>query len=364
VRREGTATDLAEMMRLADALDEVDTLWPSPQANDLDPLSAPLEMNAICLRSSTKHIQDEVRTPDLVEPMLELYEAAADASLKERPLFSVTNCTIAPLQHDADMTEAGLKLCRRGVPIFILPMPQTGTTGPMSLLGSCIVSLAELLSAVVLFQLAQPGCALISGVGAATADMRSGLYLAGSPEVGLINLITLEMSRHYGLPTQATGISSDAKACNHQAGTEGMMSGLAAVLGGADSLIATGCFDGVQVQSLAKMVLDCDTIGMIRRFCRDDPIDETRALLDDIIEVGIGGHYLARRSTRQLHRSGEVWRPAVFQRGTWEEHHRSLVEDAVERAHELLRTHEVAPLPDEVRREVRRIIARCAARGR
>lgn len=60
------------------------------------------------------------------------------------------------------MTEAGLKLIDRGVPIFVLPMPQAGTTGPMTLLGTCILNMAELLSAIVLFQLARPGCALIS----------------------------------------------------------------------------------------------------------------------------------------------------------------------------------------------------------
>ena len=97
------------------------------------------------------------------------------------------------------MTEAGLKLVHRGVPIFVLPMPQAGTTGPMSLLGTCILNMAELLSGIVLYQLAHPGCATISGVGSAVADMRTGGYISASPEIGLINLICLEMSKYYGL---------------------------------------------------------------------------------------------------------------------------------------------------------------------
>ncbi len=363
-RREGTSRDLAEMMRLCDALDEVDTVWPSPQAGDLAAETQALEMNAICLRSTTKHIQDEVRTPEMVAPMVAIYEAAVGASLSERPVFSVTNCTIAPLQHDAEMTEAGLQLCRLGVPIFILPMPQAGTTGPLSIVGTCALHMAELLSAVVLYQLACPGCALVAGVGAAVADMRSGLYLAGSPEIGLINLICLEMSGFYGLPTQATGVSTDAKACTMQAGAEGMMSGLAAALAGADSLIAVGTLDAVQSQSLAKIVLDCETVGMIRRFARRQPIDPQDALLDDILEVGIGGHFLGRRSTRVRRRSGEVWRSNVYQRGSFEEsRERSLVRDAVEHAQEVLATHEVPPLNDEAEREIGRIIASVRSSG-
>ena len=357
-RREGTSQDLADVMRLCDALDEIDTLWPSPNAADLDAVTAPLLMNAITLRSSTKHVQDEVRLPAMVEPMLAIYEAVAGAPLAQRPLFSVTNCTVAPLQHDTEMTEAGLKLCRRGVPIFILPMPQAGTTGPTTVLGTSIVNLAELLSAVVLFQLAAPGCALVSGVGAATADLRNGQYVSGGPEIGLINLVCLQMSRFYGLPTQATGVSTDAKACDLQAGAEGMMSGLAAALAGADSLIAAGTLDAVQNHSLAKTVLDADTVGMIRRFCRSEPIDATKALMDDIVEVGIGGHYLGRKSTRALSRSNELWRPALFRRGPWEEYAaRPLAAEAAERARELIATHEVPPLADDVEREIDDIIA-------
>ena len=357
-RHEGTSRDLADVMRLCDALDEIDTLWPSPNAADLDPVTAPLEMNAIALRSSTKHVQDEVRVPEMVEPMLAMYEAVAGATLAERPLFSVTNCTVAPLQHDAEMTAAGIKLCRRGVPIFILPMPQAGTTGPVTVLGTSVVNLAELLSAVVLFQLASPGCALISGVGAATADLRSGLYVSGGPEIGLINLVCLQMSRFYGLPTQATGVSTDAKACDLQAGAEGMMSGLAAALAGADSLIAAGTLDAVQNHSLAKTVLDADTVGMIRRFCRPEPIDAAKALMDDIVEVGIGGHYLGRRSTRTLSRTGELWRPSLFRRGPWEEFAaRPLAADAAQRARELIASHEVPQLADDVEAEIADVIA-------
>jgi trimethylamine--corrinoid protein Co-methyltransferase len=362
-RRHGTTADLADVTRLCDALEEIDTLWPSPNPGDAHPAVLPLVTQATMVRNSTKHIQDEVRTPEMVEPIVEIYEAACGASLTERPYFSVTNCTIAPLQHDKDMTEAGLKLVHRGVPIFVLPMPQSGTTGPMTLLGTCILNMAELLSGIVLYQLAHPGCAVVSGVGSAVADMRSGGYIASSPEIGLINLICLEMSRFYGLPTQATGMSADAKAANFQAGSEGGMTALTAALGGADSLISAGGLDGVQISSYAKYVLDNDQIGALRRYLRDDPIDETTALMDDILEVGIGGHFLGRRSTRQFSRA-EVWRPRAFQRGTFEEFSgRPLAVEAAARAREILAAHEVPPLPEDADRHIDDLIGDWAASG-
>ena len=60
-RREGTAEDMRQAMRLLDALPEVDYGWPSISARDLDPLTAGLEIEAIALRNYSKHLQDEVR---------------------------------------------------------------------------------------------------------------------------------------------------------------------------------------------------------------------------------------------------------------------------------------------------------------
>ena len=361
VRTEGTADDLRAVMRLFDALPEVDYAWPSISARDLDPRTAGLEIEAISLACLTKHVQDEVREVAHVAPLLQIFEAVAGGSLWERPVFSTINCTIAPLQHEREMTEATMALVKAGVPVLILPMPLMGTTSPMTVLGTCIVNMAELLSAVVLFQLAQPGCGLISGVGAASADMRSGNYLCGTPEVGLINAICIEMSRSYGLPVTGSAVTSDAKASNHQAGAEGMLTGLACALAGADSILAFGLMDGAETASLAKIVMDCDVVGTIRRLVRDDPIDVSTALIADIAEVGIGGHFLSQRSTRRFLRLGELWQPRAFQRDTFESYGgRGLAAEAAGQARDLLASHVVTPLSDDVAHEIDGVIERYA----
>jgi len=357
-RWEGTEKDLREVMRLFEGLDEVDMNWCSICPRDVDSAVSGLRMAAIGLTESGKHLQDEVRVPEQVPAFIDLLEGFAGASLHERPIYSVTNCTIAPLQHDKEMTEAGLLLAQAGVPIFVLPMPLMGTTGPMSVLGTCIVNMAELLSAVVLFQLAAPGCALVSGVGSAAAEMRSGLYLCGAPEVGLINMICIEMSQRYGLRTMGSAISTDAKACNLQAGAEGMMTGLASALLGSEVILAFGLLDGAQAVSLVKAVLDADTVGAIRRFVRDDPMDASTALFDDIREIGIGGHYLGAKSTRRLLRAGELWSPATWQRGPFELYaDRPLVVDAAARARQLIDANLATPVDDEVLKHADRVIA-------
>jgi len=357
VRSEGTAHDLRQVMRLFDALPEVDYAWPSISARDLDPLTAGLEIEAISLDCFSRHLQDEVRELAHVKPLLEIFEAVAGGSLWDRPIFSTIDCTVAPLQHEREMTAATMALVKAGVPVLILPMPLTGTTSPMTVLGASILNMAELLSAVVLFQLAQPGCGLISGVGAAVSDMRTGGYLCGAPEVGLINVICIEMSRFYGLPVTGSAVTGDAKASNLQAGSEGMLTGLACALAGADSMLAFGLMDGAETVSLAKVIMDCDVVGMIERFVREGPIDATRALTGDITAVGVGGHFLGAKSTRHFSRAGEVWQPRVFQRQPLETYAgRSLVHDAADQARELLAAHTVPPLADDVVAEIERVI--------
>ena len=255
------------------------------------------------------------------------------------------------------MTEATMAMVRAGVPVLVLPMPLTGTTGPMTVLGTMIVNMAELLSAVVLFQLAQPGCGLISGMGAGVADMRSGLYLCGTPECALMNVIGIEMSRFYGLPCTGSAITCDAKMSNQQAGAEGMLTGTTCAFAGADTILAFGCSDGAQSLSFAKVMLDCDSVGALRRLVRDDPIDAARALFDDIAAVGIGGHYLTRKSTRVFSRAGEVWQPGLWQRGPFEQYEGvNIAQAAASRADEVLRDHVPTPLPEDVEREVDAII--------
>ena len=137
-----------------------------------------------------------------------------------------------------------------------------------------------------------------------------------------------------------------------------MLTGLATALAGADVMLAFGLMDSAQTASLAKTVLDADTVNAIERFLRDDPVDEARALVDDIVAVGIGGHFLTCKSTRPFYRAGELWQPTLWRRESFERYvDTPLVKDAWERAHELIAQSDVPPLPEDVERHVDTLIA-------
>jgi trimethylamine--corrinoid protein Co-methyltransferase len=362
VVREATRDDLAHFYGLFDALPQLDYIWTSLTAGDLDPIAGGLENDLIALESTSKHVQSVVaHSPEQVPLLLEMLQTIAGATLHERPIYSSLHCPVSPLQFEGDKLDASVELARNGVPILLYPLPLMGTTAPMSVLGTAVTTIAEFLAGVVIFQLAAPGCALLVITTGGVGDLYTGNYLCGTPEVAQLSSICLAMSTHYGLPSVSSGISSDAKSVNYQAGAEGVMTAMTAVLSGADVLVAAGLIDSARVASTAKLMLDCDSLGALRRLLEFPTLDDASILIDDIEAVGPGGHFLTRRSSRERSRGGEIWRPSVFQRGNLSDFtDRTLVDDALERARTLLATHEPTPLPPDVAREARAVLARCA----
>jgi trimethylamine--corrinoid protein Co-methyltransferase len=354
--------DLDYYYTLLDALPEVDFLWTSLTPAACDPVTGGLKTDLMALESTSKHVQSIVaHSPEQVPPLLEMLEAIAAAPLRERPIYSSLHCPVSPLQFESEKLDASIALARRGVPINIHPLPLMGSTAPMSVLGTAVVSIAEFLAGVAIFQLASPGCALMVAATGAVADRRTGAYLCGAPEVALLDMTCLSMSAHYGLPSMSAGISSDAKTADFQSGAEGAMTAMAAVLAGADVLVGIGLLQAAQVISTAKVMLDCDTVGALRRLLTLPDVDDDATLLADIAAVGPAGHFLGRRSSREGSRRGEIWRPSVFRRGGQPAPaERPLVADALDRAQAVIAAHVPNPIPDDVRRDARAVLAEYA----
>jgi len=362
-RRPSALADLVEVTRLSDALESVDFYWASVVAGDVPGQVRTLAEAATGFRHQSRHVQHEVKTPEHVPFLLEMLDAVLGDRRRhrERPLFSLTVCPVSPLQHEAEMTSACIQMARHHVPICLLPMPLAGATAPVTLAGTAVQTVAEFLSGVVLYQLAQPGASMLFGIGSTILDMRTGLYAAGAPELSLLNLALTEMGHHYGVPVMAQGVVSDAKVPGPQAAWEKMASGLTAALAGSDVVNGLGLLDSHQMLSLEQLVIDDEIFRGIRAVARGFAADEPHFMLELIGEVGIGGNFLGKRATLDFLKAGEHFTPRLNQRGSydaWAKRGKSEVEAAGERARDLLRDHEVMPLAPDVDRALDAIVAR------
>jgi trimethylamine--corrinoid protein Co-methyltransferase len=149
VVREASRDDLARFYGLFDALPELDFIWTSLTANDLDPVTGGLENDLIALESTSKHVQSVVaHSPEHIPALLQMLQTIAGTTLHERPIYSSLHCPVSPLQFEGDKLDASLELARNGVPILIYPLPLMGTTAPMSVLGTAVISIAEFIAGV------------------------------------------------------------------------------------------------------------------------------------------------------------------------------------------------------------------------
>ena len=156
-------------------------------------------------------------------------------------------------------------------------MPLTGATSPVTLAGAVTQHCAECLSGIVIHQLAKAGSPIIYGGSPACFDMRKGTTPMGAVETMMIDGAYAEIGKHLGVPTHAYMGLSDAKLVDYQAGMESAMGAILAAASGVNNVSGPGMLDFESCQSLEKLVLDHEIVGMALRLTagielRDDPI--------------------------------------------------------------------------------------------
>ena len=365
-RRPSTAADVAAATRVADALDEIGFVWPAVSANDAAPGGETLETLALLLENTGKHVQYEVQRAAEVPLVMDMLAAAADDGRwdPQRPLFSVVYCPVSPLQHEAEMLDACLLLAARRVPMCIYALGLSGATAPASLAGAVAQTNAEILSAIVLFELVEPGLPVIYVADAGILDMRSGVYACGGPEAILMNLSLVAMGRHYGLPVMATGFTSDAKEYSVMAGFEGGAAALAAMLARPDAIVGAGLLDAAQMLYLPKLVLDAEIMRQCEAVQRGLTIDRDHLAADLICRIGPGGQYLAARETRRTLRAGEHYRPQAYGRESydaWSAAGQTVVQRAAATVETILSDHVPKPPPPGAGQRFAEIVATARA---
>lgn len=348
--REPAIEDLAQAVRLADALDALSIVWYSlSPTSGVDPRLVDLTALACMLENTGKHIMGQVLSPRELPFVLAMLQACMpDADLSERPIFSAIYCPVAPLQHEAGPSEAAMGMAAAGIPIDIYSLALSGATAPLAPIGAIVQINCEVLSAVVLLRLVAPGCPLIYSASAGIIDMETSRPAYGTPEVLLMDAAMTELAHWYGLPALSVGNAGEPVRLGFRAGLEDMALALQGRLSRPELLVGLGMLESGLALSLPKMVLDAEIMEQLDVFMAGVKIEDAGAATELIADVGPGGHYLGRRETRAGLRNGEYWRPRVLRRtpeqalagGAFGE-----LDLAQARVRELLATHAPAPLP-------------------
>jgi trimethylamine--corrinoid protein Co-methyltransferase len=363
-RRLSTKADVANMAKIADYLPIASLIWPTVSAGDMG-VAAPIHGVEACFNNTEKHVQtesvmDEISARYAIE-MASVVAGGRD-KLRERPVFSLLLCAIQPLSQDRGGIESALVFAEAGLPVGLMSMPTFGLTSAPFPAGALATGLAEVLSGCVLTQIAHPGTPNYISIIPAVVDPRSGNYFMGSSYSQITSAAVVQLAHSNGLPvTSCMSFGGNAYKLNSwQVGIENVYVHLLAVMAGADmSFGPSGMIEAVSLLDLRRILFDREIMQAIDIITDGIQVSDDTLSLDMIREVGPGpqGMFLAQKTTaKELPR---LWPPSIlFEKPKLpEEKYRDPLEVASEAIQWILKNHQPAPLPEEVKRELRRIVA-------
>ena len=355
--RPSCKADVGRTALVADYLSSVAFYWPMVSAQDFG-RAAPLHELDAAWNNSVKHVQSETlmgAVPARYGVEMAAVISGSRAELRQRPVFSVLICTIAPLAQDKEGIEGALVLAEAGIPVGFLAMPTLGTTAPATYAGALVMADAEVISAAVLIQLAYPGAPVFHSIMQAWADPRSGAYV-GYPLDTRCRFTSIEMAHHWGMPTLGGAFGTDAKAPGTwQAAVEVTLDPFLVGMAGSELVTGMGLNGTYTVLYPEAIILDDDIYHRARYMLLDMEISSETLALDTIRAVGPGGHFLAQKHTRKHMRTGMV--PAITHQMNKDGRYRDPVEVAREKVAWILDNHHPLPLERAKQAELTKILA-------
>ncbi len=360
LERPSRKEDLARQARVADYLPSIGFVWATVSAQDHGLTSQLHEIDA-AYNNSVKHFQGMVMGDEAARFAVEMASVVAGGreALRERPVFSNLICSIAPLAQDHAGLESALVMAEAGIPVGFLSMPTLGTTAPSTSAGAFIVGDAEVISGIVLLQLACPGAPVFHSIMKAHADPRTGSYVGYSLDSGVARYAPVEMAHHWGVPSMGACFGTDSpSAGTWLSASDIALDPLLGGLSGSELVTGMGLSRTYTLMYPEGIFLDNELYERARQsLVALDISDETLAL-DVIADVGPGGHYLAEDHTRRHMRY-------ALKRGL--EHdlvngrYRDPVEVARERAAWVRANHHPEPLGTAEQGELTRILVAAGA---
>lgn len=356
-RRASCKEDIAKMARVADYLTSIGFYWPIVSAAD-HPATAPLHELDASFNNTVKHVQSEtVMGEELGKYAVEMARVIAgdDKTMRKRPPLSLLVCCIAPLGQDKEGMESALQFAEAGLPVGFMSMANVGSTGPATLAGTVVAGDAEIVSALVLIQMAHPGAPVFHSFMPGVMHPRTGGYLATTWEGTLLYPIGVEMAHHWGVPTLAGVFATDGQVPGWQSAGDAASSLMLCALAGAETGAGLGLLESCSILYPESLLLDSDIYHRIRTESAGLDTSREEMALDVIKQVGPRGLFLKHRHTRENLKRRKFSEVATQADPSGKM--RDPVEVAREKVDWILSNHHPQPLSAEQQAELTRILS-------
>ena len=346
-----TRKDIAEFIRLADALDPVEYCWTSLTATEVKQEAHGLHELWTAMQNTTKHVHSvEVSSAadSRRQAQLAALVAGSEEALRKRPLFSAICCSIAPLSFDEHPVEGMAELAKLGVPVASMSMSLSGGSAPVTIAGTVINANSENLASLCITQFTAPGAPHIYCSSSAPISMRTGSINYMTSEPAVISTSLGQMAARYRLPSEVGdwGLNDKEEPGIPHSFTE-VFGVVLTTMCGTDICGGMGGLDAVKGAALEQLVIDAYMWDDLRAYQRTYTFDEAHAALDVIKAVGHGNSFLTHPHTlRNFKKELHFWDP---QKLAWEATlSNKMVPEAKAVAKKLLKEHSVEAIDKSV----------------
>jgi trimethylamine--corrinoid protein Co-methyltransferase len=347
--------DVALMARVCDALPLIGFYWPMVSSKDYGK-TAPIHNCHAGLTNTLKHVRGgTTMAPQLAELVVEMATVVAGSSEVriKRPPICANICTISPLSQDHHGIEAALVYAEAGIPVSFMAMPTLGSTAPANPLGALIMGDAEVVSAMVLMQLAYPGASVFHAIFTSLMDPRSGGYISEIPTPSY--MMAKQLAHAWNVPSLGGArVSGDAPELGWQSGYEVGLGAAMTTIAGGEICGVLGLIKSATTLYPEEVILDHEAYSHVYEMVKRQSFDEIEAALDLIRTVGPRAHFLSQKHTRKHIRDYRL--PSLFKIMDTDGQFRDPREVAFEKFKDLAANHHPQPLPDDVLAELDRIM--------
>ncbi len=354
-RRPSTKDDVAKMARVTDYLPSMAFYWPIVSAQDYG-LTTPLHELDASFNNTVKHVQSETligeKTGRYAVEMAKVI-AGDGETMRQRPPLSSLICNIAPLAQDKGGLESALVFAEARLPVGFMSMATAGSTAPATIAGTIAVADAEMVSAMVLIQMAYPGAPTYHSMMPGIIHPHTGDFLGGEWDAGWFYLVGTELAHMWGVPTLA-GIGTEASALDWESAMGLAASMLMTALCGAETASGLGLRETCTLLYPEALVLDNETYDTAHFYASGFDFDPEDFALDVIKAVGPRGHFLAQKHTRRYMRQWEF--SDLMHQPSPQGGYRDPVEVAREKTEWILKNHHPQPLEEAKQAELKRIL--------
>ena len=348
-RRQTCLSDVERVSRLVDCLENFDFLMCMGVAHDLPQTIADKHHFVAMVSNTTKPM---VFTAASLENLKDIYHMACDVAggeteFEKKPFIIHYTEPIAPLIHPRDSLEKMLYCVENGIPVVYTSATTAAQNGPATLAGALALSVARILSGIVIGQLRKKGAKMIVTMHASSMDSRSAIHTYASPEHVLCQAAAKDMANHYELPTWGRAGCTESKVVDQQAAFESGYEILTQAMCGENLIHDVGYLESGLTASWDAIVMANEFIGAAKRIVRGFEINEETLALDLIREVGPKGHFFSEQHTVQHFRQ-EFWFPELMDRDLfngWQQKGATTLLDRVKaRVKDILASHKPQPL--------------------